>query len=569
MNPELTALFTRVARKASGPLGILAAVGGFLGDVILPLLDLAPWVAGISFLAFVGSVVAFFMFKATPEKELAESLIPASMVLTAGSTIIFAIYAVAFNNAPERGYLAENIEPIAAVQSSLLGIEADVEEIRETTERTEDLVQEVATVQSDTADAVAGVGEAVEESQQTLEEIAAAQEIGFAELQESFANLQAGNVIIDDPSTPQEWYSNARLHQLKGNTAEAIKAYEGYMAFELEFVDPLQEYVNLLNSTQGIGRARQIITDLYNAQPDNRSLDMISSLLLDSREDQLVRLETLANRAPQYAPVFLEIGDAYTRQLQASNTLDSRDRQKAAYETLFVLEENQQFSALYIDKSLANEKLAGAQENIDAFAVYDGFELDFMAINSADAFGNMGLLLVVLLPEGNVKEILFSVDDPTPSISTGATQVGSSTIANTNIGPIPFEKGDHVVYIQYTDANDVVSQVYTYEYTVNDIMFSHQQEPFDFSIDGIPVFVTMTAIDASVDDLSTWSFSIDSDALDQSFQFPGQLVPLRIPGDYTAEGQAPLEPGEHTIYVQRTRPDGTKTDVVSYTFTVN
>lgn len=542
MNPELTAIFTNVAKKSSGPLAIIATVGGFLSDVILPLLDLAPWIAGISFLAFVGSVVAFFMFKATPEKELGESLVPASMVLTAGSTIIFAIYAVVFNNAPEKGYLAENVQPIAAVQASLLWLEADVEEIRETTERTEDLVQEIAD----------------------------AQEIGFAELQEAFANLQASDTIIEDPETPQEWYSNARFHQLKGNTAEAVKAYEGYIPFGLEFVDPLQEYANLLNSTQGIGKTRQIFTELYNAQPDNRTLEMLSALLLDSRDDQLTRLEMLATRAPQYAPVFLEIGDAYTRKLQATFTTDSRDKQAAAYGTLFELEGDQQFSSFYIDKSLAQEKLGAAQKTLDAFASADSLKLDFLPINSADSSGNPALLLAVLLPEGNVKEILFSVDDPTPSISTGSTQVGSGSIANTNIGPIPFtEKGDHIIYVQYTDANDVVSEVFTYEYTVNDIMFSHQQEPYDFSLEGSPVFVTLTAIDAAADDLSTWNFSIDSDALDQSFQFPGYIVPLRIPGDLTAADQGVLEPGEHTVYVQRTRPDGSQTDVVSYTFTVN
>ncbi|MFT5193310.1 MAG: hypothetical protein ACI85U_000314 [Candidatus Promineifilaceae bacterium] len=569
MNPELTAMFSKVARKASGPLGILAALGGFLGDVILPLLDLAPWVSGICFVVFVGSIIAFFMYKATPEKELAESLIPAAMVMSAGATIIFAVYAVVFDNAPEKGYLAENIQPIAALQSSLLGLEADVEEIRETTERTEDLLQDVATVQSDTADAVAGVGDAVGENQETLEEIAAAQAAGFAELQQAFANLQAGNVIIESPSNPQEWYSNARLHQLKGNTAEAVKAYEGYNTYQLEYVDPLQEYVNLLNATQGIGRARQTITELYNSQPDNKTLDMMSVLLLDLREDQLVRLEALANRSPQYAPVFLELGDSYTRQLQATFTLDSRDRQTSAYTTLFDLEKNQQFSSYYIDKSLAQEKLSVAQERLDSYASVDSLALDFMAINSADAYGNSGVLLVVLLPEGNVKELLFSLDDPIPSISTGSYQVGANSYANSNIGPIPFEKGDHVVYVQYTDVNDVVSPVYTYEYTVEDIMFSHQQEPYDFSIDGIPVYVTLTSIDAGVDDLSTWSFSIDSDTLDNSFQFPGQMVPLRIPGDFTAEDQLALEPGEHTFYAQRTRPDGTKTDVVSYTFTIN
>ncbi len=568
MTPELTALLAKVTRKMLGPLGTIAAIGGFLGDVILPLLDLAPWVAGLSFLAFVGTVVAFFMFKATPERELAETLIPAAMVLAAGSTIVFSVYTIAFNNAPDRGYLATNIEPIAVVQSSLLSLEAEVEEIRETTARTEDLVGEVATVQADTAVVVGDVSDAVEENQEILEDMADAQAAGFAEIQAAFESLQVNNVIVENPSSPQEWYSNARLHQLKGNTAEAINAYEGYTAFSLEFVDPLQEFVNLLTATQGIGRARQQITDLYNSQPDNRTLDMLSVLLLDSRDEQLVRLEQLANRAPNYAPVFLELGDAYTRQLQASYTLDSREQQTASYNRAFELEQNQLLSGLYIDKSLAQEKIASAQNNIDQFASMNNAKLDFMAINSADAFGNSGLMLVVLLPEGNVKQILFSLDDPVPSIPTGATQVGTSTIANTQIGPIPFEKGDHTVYVQYTDANDVVSEIYTYEYTVNDLMFSHQQEPYDFSLEGIPVFVTMTAIDATIDDYSTFHFSIDSDALDQSFQFPGQQVPLRIPGDFTSPDQPALEPGEHTIYAQRTRPDGTKTDVVSYTFVI-
>ncbi len=562
VTPELTGVFAKVTRKATAPLGIIAAVGGFLGDVILPLLDLAPWVAGISLLAFIGSLAAYFMYKATPEKELGETLIPASLVLTAGSTIIFAIYAVAFNNAPDNGYLATNIEPVAALQSSLLGLEEDVAEIRETTERTEELVTDIAESQENTAEAVAEVG-------QSLDEIAAAQAVGFAELQAAFADLQSNNIIVENPATPQEWYSNARLQQQKGNTAEAIKAYEGYTQFELEYVDPLQEYVNLLNATQGIGRARQTVTDLYNDQPDNRTLDMLSAMLLDSRDEQLVRLEALAQRAPQYAPVFVELVDAYTRQLQASYTQNSREQQVFAFDSLSSLEANQQFSSFYIDKSLAQETLAEAQDKIDSFASVDQQKLDFMAINSADAFGNMGLMLVVLLPEGNVQEIRFALDDPNPTISTGGTQVGSSTIANTNIGPIPFEKGDHTVYVQYTDANGVESEVFSYDYTVNDIMFSHQQEPFDFSINGVPVFVTMTAIDAEVEDLSTWRFSINSDALDNSFQFPGQLVPLRIPGDFTAEDMSPLEPGEHTIYVQRTRPDGTQTDVVSYTFEVN
>lgn len=172
MNSNLVPLVRKLFNRMLGPLGIIAAVGGFVGDVLQPLLDLAPWVAGVSFMVFVGSTVALFAYRRTADVELAESLTPAIMVLSAGSTIIFAGYSLLFMNAPDRGYIADNVQPVAELQNTLFGLEAQLEDIRETTERTEDLAEEIAAGQSETDAAIDQVGQTVDENNELLQEIA-------------------------------------------------------------------------------------------------------------------------------------------------------------------------------------------------------------------------------------------------------------------------------------------------------------------------------------------------------------------------------------------------------------
>ena len=171
MNATLLPVMRKVFNRMLGPLGMIAAIGGFVGDVLQPLLDLAPWVATISFIAFLGSIVALILYRRTAEVELAESLIPAILVLAAGSTIIFTGYSVLFRNAPERGYIADNVEPMAQLQNTLFGLEEQIEEIGETVVRTEDLVEEVATEQADTAAQIDEVDQTVNENQELLNQV--------------------------------------------------------------------------------------------------------------------------------------------------------------------------------------------------------------------------------------------------------------------------------------------------------------------------------------------------------------------------------------------------------------
>ncbi|MCB0035297.1 MAG: hypothetical protein KDE51_14795, partial [Anaerolineales bacterium] len=459
-----------------------------------------------------------------PNVEFGTTVVPGLLIVSAGSSLIFGVWSAVLASSPPEGYLAANVEPIASLQETLLGIEEDIAEIQETTAEiaettanTAEDVQAVATVQGE-------VQETVEDTAVQVDAIATAQAQGFADIQTAFANLQSNQVLVDDPQTPQEWYSNARLYQLQGNTAQAIASYEGYFAFNLEYVDPYIEYTNLLKSTEGIARTRQIISEMLNQNPDNRTLDLIVATLLDFPEDRVARLEALAGRAPDYGPVFYELGQEYYSQLLQSFTQNLVTLQADAFGRALELEEEQQgYSRYFIDKSLAQTKLQEGEQLVNAYSASSAIELDFLAFYSSE-----GLQIALVLPEANIQKVLFSVDDPTPSIETGQIQSGSFTSVSNQIGPLPLERGEHTLYVQYIDANGTPSEIVTYDYRIDDIVVNYTQQPFDFSSNATPAVFTLAVVDADPGALYTYNYGLDPDALTESMQGVGSAGVIQL-----------------------------------------
>lgn len=169
-----------------------------------------------------------------------------------------------------------------------------------------------------------------------------------------------------------------------------------------------------------------------------------------------------------------------------------------------------------------------------------------------------GLIVTLGLPNSDVQHILFSVDDPEPSINNGRIGAGNSGIANTTIGPIPYEKGDHTLYIRYVDGSGTAGQIYSFDYTVNDIVFNYSQQSYDFATESYPVVFIMVAIDSDPNALYTYAYSIDSQALDEGVEGVGQGASLILSG---------LAVGDHVLYVQA-RGEGLETAVVAYPFTI-
>jgi hypothetical protein len=173
-------------------------------------------------------------------------------------------------------------------------------------------------------------------------------------------------------------------------------------------------------------------------------------------------------------------------------------------------------------------------------------------------FGYEGLNVALGLPSSDTERILFSIDNPRPSIDNGRSGTGNTGIANNYIGPIPYTKGDHTLYIQYVDANGTPGEIYSFDYTVDDIVFNFSQQPYDFETESTPAIFTMAIVDSDPNALYDYAYSVDTQTLDQSVEGVGQAGVITLTG---------LAVGNHVLYVQASR-EGEKTAVVTYHFTI-
>lgn len=517
--------------RAAGPVGLVGAVGGFLSDVMLPLANFAPLVFGLSVIATIFAYAwLFWVFQHKGQSKAFDSWAMGSLVAAFSSAMIFGLWSIFLSVGPERGYLASNLDPIAQIQGRLLGIEESVEQIEQTTEQTATQVAQAATAQAE----------------------------GFASLEQALASIQAGQqIIVENPDTPQDWYNNARIYQLRGDTGNAITAYEGFIESspDLEFVDPFEDYADLLTATQGIARAREIFQDLGNRFPTNRTIQVMLATMLDETDTRVARLTEITGFNPQFGPAFFYLGQELDRKLREEITNDLLQRQQNAYQSLLGLEQAQQFSAFYVDKLRAQEKLDAAQLSYEAYS------------QSSNAFNNVsvqvtvyseGALFIVILPEVTGQALYYGIDDPNPSINMGTTEVGANTYLNTTVGPLQVPVGEHVFYYQYVDKNGVESQVYEQAFTIPEVLVIWSDNPTDFSTgvhSGSFVFMMMYEDTAKE---YTFNFSLDNPSLDQSLS--GYAVNTWEVSDIAV--------GAHILYIQAVGADGSTTEVVEFSFTI-
>jgi hypothetical protein len=169
-----------------------------------------------------------------------------------------------------------------------------------------------------------------------------------------------------------------------------------------------------------------------------------------------------------------------------------------------------------------------------------------------------GLIISLALPSNETERVLFSIDDPQPKIDNGRSTAGQLTIANNSIGPIPHAKGAHTLYVQYIDAAGNGSEIYNFEYEIDDIVLNFNQQPYDFETEGIPAIFTMFVVDGDTNALYSYAYSVDSKALDQSVDGVAEAGVIQL---------QKLEPGEHILYVQAESPSD-QTGIVTFPFTI-
>ena len=539
----------KIFGNTAGRAGALAAMITFVTDVLQPLGNFAPWVACASLIVATVSGISYYRYWRKPGVDKLEHPLLGLFALSLGFALFFGVWSFIEAHGPDRGYLAQNVNFVAQIQTQLLGLQQDVTNIKETTQANTVVIAASATQQAASARQINALAT-------TEASAAAAQAQNFKDIQAAFLTLSSQAAIVSDPKTPQEWYANARLYQLKGDTANAIKSYEGYFTFGLEYVDPYLEYTALIRATDGAAHARQVVDDMRQMNPNSPTLDLVAAQLLDAPADRLQRLTALTARAPQFGPAFAALAQEYDRALQASMTNDLLEKQQAAYATLFKLEETQAFSRYYIDKELADKQLADAHTMQTA---YTTAATAFKAVDVQIYPYYNGVEFVVVLPEVfNARQLLFGIDEPQPKTDAGHTGAGAQTFVNTTIGPLPLPLGDHTFTVQYVDANGVLSPVTSKKFRVDPLAITFNQQPPDFSTNTIPGLFSVGVVGTQGFEPYTYRYSLDSDKLDQTLNGVA-FTTINVNG---------LTPGDHTLYIRATAADGKQTPLVKYAFTV-
>src|SRR3989304_6109467 len=211
----------KVFCNAAGPAGALATVITFITDVLQPLGNFAPWIAGGAFVMAMVSGIGYYRYWRKPGVDKLEHPLLGLFALSLAFTVFFGVWSFIESKGPDRGYLAQNIDFIGQIQAQLLGLQGDVTQIKETTQASATVIAGSATQQAASATQVGALAT-------TQAAAVTAQAQGFKDIQAEFQALSSQGAIVPNPKTPQEWYANARLYQLKGDTANAIKSYEGY-----------------------------------------------------------------------------------------------------------------------------------------------------------------------------------------------------------------------------------------------------------------------------------------------------------------------------------------------------
>jgi len=440
-------------RHIAAPWGWTNSVIGVLGDIFKPAFDCAPLLFGGFTAMFIASFILFRKkSKAEGLEKAFNSTLGGMVTFFALSSVVWFLLTFVFAVTPKDGIAASVVPGIEQFQKDILKIGKDVTDIKGSVGRIEEKIDQ----------------------------------------------LSKGGTVISNPKTPEEFYVNARFYEVKGNTGEALKSYEKFLDLAPNYVDAHLAYQTLLNNTQGIEATRQIYAGLQAKHPDSPVINLMTFHLLADRGEKIGKLTGLVAQNPQFGPAAFELAEEYIKPGPGNITIDDMKNAKEAFEKFKAADEKGGVKPYYIDKKALDAVYAQRDE-------YDKRVKSF--------YGNMmskpmdlrvevlpQLVCITISPsEIHIQKILYSIDDPNPTIDTGPSPYLKDP---TTGGPTPsmqvtgkVAEGKHVLYAKYVDANGKESAVVSKPFEVTPILAHSLPKPGDLGSTALNFTINFQSID--------------------------------------------------------------------------
>ena len=327
-----------------------SVVASFISDFLQPLANITFYVLILS--AVLAAVfLLLYLVKKDIRKKFTKYLI-ASITLMALSGFL---YTAQDESNSEKGVLAANFPALGNLQKDLGMLEKDIAEIKESTLRTEQLVESIAKDSKENIKQTKELTETIKDSNEAIVN-------KLDEISDSFQEISKLGGIISDPKRPEEFYTNARVYEDRGDYLNARRMYNQYFTFKLDYIDPHLRYQTFLKVQEGRAGAREVYNSLFSN--DNMITIEYLKILLYNAPTRTQLLKEFIQKNKDFAPAYYELSKDYSPSRTGQESLSNRKLELENLEKFVELNNEGKFIRYFLDKSIAAEWVKYSEERI-------------------------------------------------------------------------------------------------------------------------------------------------------------------------------------------------------------
>jgi hypothetical protein len=243
--------------------------------------------------------------------------------------------------------------------------------------------------------------------------------LSLEKISSGFEELARQGGIISSPKTPEEFYSNARSYELRGDYGNARRAYMEYFRFDLDYVDPHVRFQTFLKVQEGREGAREVY-EYIRKQGKSFVVPFVSLLLLD-REARVRGLEEFARKRPDFGPVYYELSRDYSEARLPVRGIEDKRREKEYLEKFMAAYKDGRFVRWFIDKAMVAEYLADSEKRFAELGATPATLME-KPVSVSWMKSNAGWTATMIIAEPAI-EVSYRLDSDRSFKSTGFTQI--------------------------------------------------------------------------------------------------------------------------------------------------
>jgi len=321
-------VFSIGKQKLFGLVGLLSGVFGFIADVLQP-------IAPFAFYLFVG-FGALCLLTLGIYLKTKKALI--SLMVLGCITVVLGLVTVFQNvtKSSENGIAANTIPGVLSLQESIGILQDSVDDIKRDTEGLKNLAEENLAESRQLAEKTDRIADDTERTVNAVEAI-----------NDSINSIET-NGIRKTPISAEDFYHNAKIHELSGDYANARKAYKNYISFNTAKLEPHLRLIDFLRANEGRAGAQEEYAIITRGQK-SVIVDYTKLLLipLSGRKQALIEFQKLH---PEFAPAYYHLSREFSVEKLGKQKLRDKRREYQWLEKCKELNDTGGFVRYFVDK---------------------------------------------------------------------------------------------------------------------------------------------------------------------------------------------------------------------------